>query len=71
MMVAAARTRGECGLTTVQIETVLSAFVLGYALLQIPGGSLVDGVRASQLGTLSGPGATDAAPVVLAMSQAI
>jgi len=49
MMVAAARIRGEFGLTDVQIGTLLSAFVLGYALFQIPGGVLVDMVGPKRL----------------------
>ncbi|RMG54398.1 MAG: MFS transporter [Acidobacteria bacterium] len=42
IMVAAARIAEEFALTEVQIGTILSAFVLGYALFQIPGGILVD-----------------------------
>lgn len=49
MMVAAARIRGEFGLTDVQIGTILSAFVLGYALFQIPGGVLVDVMGSKRL----------------------
>lgn len=40
--VAAAHIQNEFGLTSVQIGTILSAFVLGYALFQIPGGVLTD-----------------------------
>ena len=49
MMVAAARTRSEFGLTDVQIGTQLSAFVLGYALFQIPSGVMVDVVGPERL----------------------
>jgi len=49
MMVAAARIRSEFGLTDVQIGTILSAFVLGYALFQIPGGVLVDVIGPKRL----------------------
>lgn len=47
--VAAAYIRDEFGLTNVQLGTILSAFVLGYALFQIPGGVLADKVGPKRL----------------------
>jgi MFS transporter, ACS family, glucarate transporter len=42
MSVAAQRIQTESGLTNMQVGAILSAFILGYAVLQFPGGLLVD-----------------------------
>ncbi len=49
IMVAATRIQDEFALTEVQIGTILSAFVLGYALFQIPGGILADALGPRRL----------------------
>lgn len=44
MSVAAQRIQVEIGLSNVQIGSILSAFILGYAVLQFPAGLIVDRV---------------------------